>query len=59
MKIFKEYPDIVTVEQLQKMLKIGRNTAYNLLAEKKIKAKKIGRICIIPKSDIIKFLSEN
>ena len=59
MQIFKEYPDIVNVEQLQKMLDIGRNTAYKLLAGQKIQAKKIGRIYIIPKINIIKFLSGN
>jgi excisionase family DNA binding protein len=59
MRIFKEYPDIVTVAQLQQMLDIGRNTAYKLLSEQKIKSKKIGRIYIIPKNNIIKFLSEN
>ena len=59
MQLFKEYPDVVSVEQLQKMLDIGRNTAYKLLSEQKIKAKKIGRIYIIPKNNIIKYLAEN
>ena len=59
MQIFKEYPDVVSVEQLQKMLDIGRNTAYKLLSEQRIKAKKIGRIYIIPKNNIIKYLAEN
>jgi excisionase family DNA binding protein len=58
-KIFKEYPDIVTVGQLQHMLDIGRNTAYKLLSERRIKAKKVGRIYIIPKNNVIKFLAEN
>ena len=54
--MFREYPDIVNVEQLQKMLGIGRNTAYKLLSEQLIKAKKVGRIYLIPKANIIQFV---
>ena len=56
--MFKEYPDVVNVSQLQKMLGIGRNSAYKLLTAKNIKAKKIGRVYFIPKVNIINFLSE-
>ena len=55
--MFKEYPDVVNVSQLQKMLGgIGRNTAYKLLSEQTIKSKKLGRIYLIPKVNVIKFL---
>ena len=56
--MFKEYPDVVNVSQLQKMLGIGRNSAYKLLTAKNIKAKKIGRVYFIPKVNIINFLSK-
>jgi excisionase family DNA binding protein len=56
LNMFHEYPDVVNVAQLQKMLGIGRNTAYKLLNEQTIKSKKIGRIYLIPKINIIKFL---
>ena len=29
--MFTEYPDIITVEELQKMLRIGRNAAYGMM----------------------------
>ena len=54
--MFREYPDVVGVADLQKMLGIGRNTAYKLLNEQFIKSKKINRIFLIPKINIIKFL---
>ena len=56
--MFKNYPDVVNVSQLQKMLNVGRNTAYKLLSAQSIKAKKIGRVYLIPKTNIIKFLSQ-
>lgn len=36
-EIFAEYPDVVTPDDLQTMLKIGRSSAYDLLKNKLIK----------------------
>ena len=33
MMMFKDYPDVVTVEHLQKMLGVGRKVAYLLVKE--------------------------
>ena len=38
--MFNQYDDIVLVQDLAKMLKIGENKAYNLLQSGQIKAKK-------------------
>ena len=40
--MFEDYPDIVTFEDVCKMLSLSRNTVYGLLRKKKIKNKKIG-----------------
>ena len=53
--MFKNYPDVVTVEQLQEMLGIGKNTAYTLLKNKKIRSIRIGRLHKIPKENIINY----
>jgi excisionase family DNA binding protein len=53
-----EYPDILTVGQLQQVLKIGRNTAYKLLNDNVIKSKRIGKIHKIPKSNVIEYLNK-
>ncbi len=54
---FTEYPDVVSVEQLQSMLNIGRNTAYKMLGEGTIKAAKVGRNYIIPKISVLDYLN--
>ena len=54
--MFPDYPDIVTVAQLQKMLGISRHVAYELLAEKEISAIKIGNIYQIPKVSVINYV---
>ena len=57
--LYKEYPDVVKVKELKEMLpKIGKNKIYDLLKNKKIYSKKIGRDYYIPKVSIIKYLME-
>ncbi len=59
-KMFRSYPDVVHVEDMRKMLGgIGRTTAYALLKSGKIQSVKIGRMYLIPKVNVIKFLYEN
>ena len=43
MMMFKDYPDVVTVEHLQKMLGVGRKVAYLLVKENKIRSVRVGR----------------
>jgi len=54
--MFKDYPDVVSVTQMQSMLKIGKNTAYSLLKNNEIKSIRIGKVHKIPKVNIIKYL---
>lgn len=55
--IFKEYDDVVSVEDVMKMLHIGRSNVYKLLNDKSIKTVKIGKRFIIPKRSIIEFVT--
>lgn len=56
--IFQDYPDVVSIKDLQKMLGIGRNKAYELLRDNTIQSIKIGRDYKIPKIYVIKYLNE-
>ena len=55
-EIFKDYPDVVSVEQLMEMLDIGQVLAYKLVRSGKIKARKIGRDYKIPKANVIAYV---
>ncbi len=55
--IFIDFKDVVKVKDLQKMLGIGRNTAYELIATNKIKSIKSGNLILIPKQNVIDFLN--
>ena len=58
MELFKEYPDIVSVEQVSEMLKIGQVLAYRLVRSGEIKSRKVGRRYIITKQHIIDFVTK-
>lgn len=54
--LFKDFPDVVNAEQLQKMLNIKRTKAYELLKSGEIKSIKLGRDYKISKLHVIKYL---
>ena len=58
--MFKDYPDIVNVKQLQIMLGgISKKLAYTLLKNNLINSIKIGRQYKIAKADVILYLTQN
>ena len=51
-----ESSDLLSVDEMCAILKIGKNTAYQLLKSGKIKCFKIGRIWKISKDSIDKYI---
>ena len=56
-EIFTNYPDIVDVKTMAKMLSIGLNSAYMLVDSGTIASVRIGRIHRIPKKNIIGYVT--
>ena len=54
---FTNYPDVVDIKQLQKMLGIGRNTAYELVIQQKIQSIRIGNQIKIAKQSVLDFIN--
>ena len=55
-EMFKDFPDVVTPANLQKMLAVGRNTVYELLRAGIIPSVKIGKQIRISKQAVIDYL---
>lgn len=55
----RKYDDVFTIEDLMDYLSVGRNTAYKLLKDGKIKSFKIGRVYKIPKEEVKRFVKNN
>ena len=56
--MFEEYNDIVTVKELCRMLKIGRNTAYKLVHSGQLRSILIRKQIRILKSSVIAFVKQ-
>ena len=48
--------ELITIEEVMKILKIGKNTAYHLLEDKEIEAFRIGNKWKIPRSSVYKYI---
>lgn len=56
-ELFAEYSDIVTVDEVMKMLRLGKNSVNSLLKSQQIKTLKVGARYIIPKNSVIEFVT--
>ena len=56
---YDELPLILSVDELAKILGIGRNAAYDLIRCGRIRSVRIGHKIRIPKDSLLEFLQEN
>ena len=54
--MFSDYPDIVTVAQLQRMLGVSRSTVYELIRDGDLAAVKVGYGYKVPKVSVISYV---
>ena len=54
--ILKDEPEILTVLEIAKILRIGKNSVYELIKSGKICSIHVGRKIIVPKACLIDFL---
>lgn len=55
-RMLEQYPDLLTVQEMQTALAIGRSKAYGLLKNKEIISLKIGRSVRVPKASILEYI---
>lgn len=54
--MLNQYEDIITVEELCEILKIGKNRVYELLQTNQIRAFRLGRNWKVPKVSVERYL---
>ncbi len=59
MRILRNYPDLMTVDEARTALNIGRSTMYKLINSKQLKVLRIGTKYRIPKPYLIDFITQN
>ena len=55
-QMLKDYPDVMSIEQMCEILSISTKTGYRILREGKICCLKVGRAYRIPKAHLFTFL---
>ncbi len=56
--MFKTEPDVLTVPDVIRLLRIGKNSVYRLIKEGAIGSIKQGKKIIVPKTCLIEFLCD-
>lgn len=54
--MFENYPEIVTVEELQEMLRIGRSVAYKILKSGELRSLRLGAKYLIPRAWVVDYV---
>ena len=57
-KHIRDYPDVLTVEEVKEILQIGRKSAYRLIENNEIQHFRIGTKIRIPKQCLIDYLNK-
>lgn len=53
---FEDLPHVMTVEEVSKVLRIGRSNTYALVRSGQIRSVRVGRIYRVPKSAVEDYL---
>lgn len=54
--MFNDYPDLLTINDLQKMLRVGRTLTYRIINDGTIKHFRVGKNIKIPKQCVIDYV---
>ena len=58
-KVTEQLPETLTVQEVQKILKLGRNAVYNLIHSNAVPVIRIGNLLRIPKEPFYEWLSNS
>ena len=56
--MLEKYPDILTVDDLIQILRLGKNSVYRLLISNEIQHRKVGRKYLIPKRCVLAYIEQ-
>ena len=55
---FKDYPDVLTVQQTAELLSVCKNTIYKLIRENDLPCRRIGSAIRIRKNDVLDYMRQ-
>ena len=54
---FKDYPDVLTVQEAAELLSVCKNTIYKLVKEQELPSRRIGSTIRIRKQDVLAYMA--
>jgi DNA binding domain, excisionase family len=54
--VFKDYPDILDVKQVSRLLGVSTKTVYRILGNGELESLKVGREFRVPKVNVMKYI---
>lgn len=57
-EMLEKFDDVLTVQEIRQILKIGKNYCYNLLKSGSISSIRIGKSYRVPKINLINYLKD-
>ena len=54
---FKDYPDVLTVQEAAELLSVCKNTIYKLVKEQELPSRRIGSTIRIRKKDVLAYIA--
>ncbi len=58
LSMLKNEPEVMTVVEVAKILRLGRNKAYDLVSSGRLSSIKVGGKIIVPKMCLVSFLTD-
>ena len=55
---FRDYPDVLTVQQTAELLSVCKNTIYKLIRENDLPCRRIGSAIRIRKNDVLDYMRQ-
>ena len=55
---FKDYPDVLTVQQTAELLSVCKNTIYKLIRDNELPCRRIGSAIRIRKNDVMDYMRQ-
>lgn len=57
--LLENAPDVLTVPEVARLLRVNRNTAYDLVRKGALYGARIGHVLRVPRSEVERFLSRD
>ncbi len=56
--MFRTEPDVLTVPDVVRLLRVGKNTVYGLIGDGRLQSLRVGKKILVPKACLVAYLTD-